>query len=203
MSHLRAIHDISEEIGIPVSCWPGQCYAIACLLVERDIVDDEAVYGHWLGPVHPESEPFGARRHLPFQNHGWVLRPNGSIVDPTRWVFEAAQPYVYEGPPDFYDEGGDAWRSSAARPFPAGEGTIVLDLQGDAGQHVRNLAVRAGSPMLPWTLNMAQVFWLANLPFADLEPFAVELYEAIARSKAGAAAIPIDNRQRAERSKRR
>lgn len=36
--------------------------------------------------------------------HTWVEMPDGSIIDPTRWVFEGSWPYTYRGVADFYDE---------------------------------------------------------------------------------------------------
>ena len=36
--------------------------------------------------------------------HVWIELPDGSVLDPTRWAFEGAWPYVYSGPADCYDE---------------------------------------------------------------------------------------------------
>ena len=34
--------------------------------------------------------------------HVWIEKLDGTVVDPTRWVFEGVWPYIYEGPPDYY-----------------------------------------------------------------------------------------------------
>ena len=89
----------AKKIGIPMRSWAGRCYEIACLFVEKGVVNGTPVYGHWLGKVDPKAQKFGERSGLPFQHHGWVLMKNGTVVDPTRWVFENAKPYVFIGKP--------------------------------------------------------------------------------------------------------
>ena len=37
--------------------------------------------------------------------HTWIEKLDGTVVDPTRWVFEGVWPYIYEGPRDWYDKG--------------------------------------------------------------------------------------------------
>lgn len=113
MSRERAVADLTiadvvRGIGIPVEQWNGNCYAIACAMLRAKLVRGRPAYGHWLGRVHPKSS-FASKRGLPFVRHGWIVldergahgqRP-GRVLDPTRWVFEAVEPYLYIGaPPD-------------------------------------------------------------------------------------------------------
>jgi hypothetical protein len=87
---------IAEAIGIPLATWPGNCYGIACAVVEAGLVDGTAVYGHWLGPVAPSGH-FGARSGHAFVQHGWIVTPDDEVIDPTRWVFEDVAPYIFVG----------------------------------------------------------------------------------------------------------
>src|SRR5688572_27046285 len=96
------VSQVEKAIGVPVDKWSGNCYSIACSILRARLVKGRPAYGHWLGPVHPKS-PFYSRSRAPFQRHGWIVleergahaqRP-GLVLDPTRWVFEAAEPYIY------------------------------------------------------------------------------------------------------------
>ena len=37
-----------------------------------------------------------------FPLHTWIKCADGTIIDPTRWVFEGVLPYVYKGSNDHY-----------------------------------------------------------------------------------------------------
>jgi hypothetical protein len=93
------IHKVADDIDFPVKEWPGKCYQVASALVEAGVVDGEAVYGHWTGPINPTSPVFGDRADLGFTHHGWIVMEDGTVVDPTRWVFENAKPYIFIGKP--------------------------------------------------------------------------------------------------------
>lgn len=98
--------------------------------VQHRDVQGEVRYGNWMGPIHPDCPEFGGR---PFAHHGWVEKADGSIVDPTRWVFEHVKPYIYEGPNDHYDAGGNEIREAriGSRP-PALEDVPDVCPPGDA-----------------------------------------------------------------------
>lgn len=92
-----------KALGEKAETWVARCYEISCRIVAAGLVEGEAVYGHWLGKVHPRSH-FADRGRMPFIQHGWILLKDGSILDPTRWVFEAVSPYLYVGsPPDEWE----------------------------------------------------------------------------------------------------
>lgn len=90
------IKDVAKAIGIPIKQWEGNCYAISCAMVKKVIVKGKAVYGHWTGPVS-RSSVFYQTSQIGFVRHGWIVMPDESVVDPTRWVFEDAFPYIFVG----------------------------------------------------------------------------------------------------------
>ena len=97
---MKSAQAVAEAIGCPIENWPGQCYGIASALLRHSIVTDETAelrYGHWTGPVSEDCsvESF---KSGPFQRHGWVAilgDDESRIIDPTRWVFEGRDPYIY------------------------------------------------------------------------------------------------------------
>ncbi|MCP4427241.1 MAG: hypothetical protein GY803_22360 [Chloroflexi bacterium] len=103
---------VSAVIGLAPSKWAGQSYATAVALVRHGLIKGTVRYGYWLGPVAPESPFFGR----PIISHGWVDLGDDHVCDPTRWVFEAVDPYIYEGPNDHYDFGGNYLRALIGNP---------------------------------------------------------------------------------------
>lgn len=88
------IEIIEKAIRCKSRNWHGNCYAIACKIVESGLVKGRPVYGHWFGKV-AKTGYWADRRNQPFQRHGWVELDDGRILDPTRWSFEDEEPYVY------------------------------------------------------------------------------------------------------------
>lgn len=182
---------VAEAINLPVEEWPGQCYGVAKAMLDAGLVPDGAIhYGFWHGVIVPSSR-FGGRALV---HHGWIQRDNGTIVDPTRWVFEDVQPYVYEDydPDGWYDEGGNLWRAFNRQPAPAWEAAEPQKhyrLGDEAARHVANLLGHEGL-----TFSVGQRFWLLNLPLGDLQPYAKEIFEAAIAAGDGAI-LPIDNRR--------
>ena len=112
---LLDVSRIAERIGMDFSDWPGNCYAVACQMLKCKMVKGRPAYGNYHGPVAPSSMFFGKK----VVRHGWIERADGMIVDPTRWVFEGVEPYIYEGLPSMeYDEGANLLRARFARPAP-------------------------------------------------------------------------------------
>lgn len=100
---LPTLAECEKAIGEKAQAWVARCYEISCAIVKAGLVDGDAVYGHWIGPVSPKSH-FARARGLPFVPHGWILLKDGRVLDPTRWVFENVEPYLYVGsPPDSLD----------------------------------------------------------------------------------------------------
>lgn len=192
-----SIEEIAKKIQWPIAEWPGNCYTLACMIAP--LVGGTPVYGHWTGPVAPGSM-FSEK---PIVQHGWILLKGNTVIDPTRYVFEGREPYIYDGIADFYDEGGNALRATFRRPCPefdykegggvnvpfsAAVVAVVDRLMAPAKRHVSG------------RLSKAQVFWLANLPYDAFGPGETVRRVYGALSVAGyRAAIPVDNYRRAER----
>lgn len=194
---------IAQAIGLPIERWTGNCFAVATKVVGTKLVTGTAVYGHWRGPIDPDSH-FATRRHVGFVQHGWVVGAGafaGLIVDPTRWVFEAALPYVWTGPADAreYDEGGNGERALRRGPPPAADGdTILLRLPKRIATTVlaQGVGVRTRDGV---ALTRRQLAWLVSGPFDALAPHTAHVYRATVAAGMGVL-IPIDNRRRAERA---
>jgi hypothetical protein len=172
---------------MPTARWRGNCHAIACRILDLGLVRGVARYGHYYGPVAPASY-FSPT--APFHRHGWVERPDRSVLDPTRWVFEDAPPYIHVGPrePD-YDPGGQRLRTSHVGPVPGrlpGDDAIALDLPPEAAQHLSDMTGYGTA------FSLAQLFWIANLPPHMLGTHARPVYVAL-RDAGRKALVPIDN----------
>jgi hypothetical protein len=148
-------------------------------------------YGHYHGFIHPECERFGDRQ---FTHHGWIERRT-TIVDPTRWVFECVEPYIYVGPKDDedYDFGGNRVKAMYMRPAPPFDPTSG---SGDTWELPDNIE-RFAKFILGHedkTVSCVQVMWLANLPLDMLGEFAKPVYEFIINKVGLPGMIPMDNR---------
>jgi hypothetical protein len=202
--------DVEKVLG-PAREWAGRCYEIATALVAHGFVEGVAVYGHWIGKVEPRSYFGLLKRGAPFIQHGWVQvqgDPN-LILDPTRWAFTDEDPFLYFGPNNGeYDEGGNTWRKvlrGACPPFDPDERIHIFTkrrIASEAWTHVEKLLgadylIRLGDHAVG-SLTDAQLSWLANAPYDDLQPFVREIYAAIVAC-GQRALIPIDNYRRAER----
>jgi hypothetical protein len=184
-----ALPDAEAIVGEPADAWAMRCFEIASKLA--DAVGGVAVYGAWTGPI-ADSSPFSRRPGAP--NHGWVLLDDDTVFDPTRWVFEGLEPYLYEGLADFYDEGRDAQRAANLPPYPAPHGERIAIVADEAV--IDLLERRTGSRAVERTA--AEWLWVANLPYSQLDGCASALYAALDAVDC-AAFIPIDNQLRAER----
>ncbi len=198
---------IAKMIGTPnldINRWKGNCMCVAMKIVSEDVLMTEcrAVYGHYLGPISSKSY-FRNRRGMPFIHHGWIELSNGDIVDPTRWVFEAKEPYIafidrMDDVAEEYDEGGNEFRKATRNPppkyrkgdrqfpftldkFDKLDGrTYILSLLGDKRENVKEIC-------------LDQIFWLANLAVDTLGIYAESVYNYI-EYMGHEAFIPIDNR---------
>jgi hypothetical protein len=194
---------LTRASGLKPKEWAGKCYQLACCLVKHKIVAGTAVYGHWRGPIKKGSM---FDRGVPFAQHGWVKRGNRyrGIIDPTRWVFEGNRPYIYIGPDDHYDEGGNRFREATHGEAPSYvPGTSSVRMEGisdGAWMYVQNLLLRSGASStnpIP-ILSIAQLFWIGNQPPHLFEDYAVEIYQTYERI-GRRAVIPIDNWRMVER----
>lgn len=187
MKNLLNPNEVARTIGVPVLAWPGRCYEISCLMLASRIVSGSPRYGHWLGPVEPGTL-FAGR---PIVRHGWIATRCKQIVDPTRWVFENAAPYIYYAPDfdGYYDAGGNVLRDLNVNPYPKFDAKCgVYPIR----EGVRT-ALHYILPKPAKKLCGSQLCWIANLSLNRLGEWAPLIYRWLIELKAGAL-IPIDNR---------
>jgi len=186
---------VATDIGIPLSKWEGNCFGVASALVETYDLG-KAVYGMWTREMG--TGLFAGR---PFTHHGWVELPDGSIIDPTRYVFEDEAPYIYVGPrtPE-YDPGSNRTRQIVREMLgtvapPSWDETepqydFFAQVDPQTEDFVRTHLLLMGSGP---TLSRAQMFWLANLDPTSLPAVTVRaIYRGLDAVKCRAA-IPFDN----------
>lgn len=198
------VGQVAKAIKVPVTRWPGNCFGIAAMVVKAGLVKGVAVYGHYHGPI-AQNGFFGAKARVSFSQHGWVALDDGRVLDPTRWVFENREPYIYVGPSsEEYDEGGNqinaALRGTPPDYDPNDKQYGFTDDQiGTAAwQRVEKILRIDVSRQEPGFLTTRQIAWLANADFNGLQPHAEAIYQAIEAQGLGAF-IPQDNRARAKR----
>ncbi len=176
----------------PAGEWVGRCFEVASRLAPY--YGDEAVarYGHYRGPVDPQSRFFGKMLATGFVQHGWI-EVGDRIVDPTRFGFGnpgSTVPFLYRTrvTDREYDLGGDRLREQMAtpRPVPAGD-EIPEPLDFAVGDIVRGLLGRPEGK-----LTAAEASWIANLPRSSLAPHAAEVYGWLDANDLRAL-VPIDN----------
>lgn len=183
---------VAKQIGFPVQRWTGNCYFVACQMLEKGVVTGEPRYGHWLGPVAAGS--YFYPRGLVIQ-HGWIHTVEKEIdivIDPTRWVFEKKPPYIYQAP-DFdgwYDTGGNTYRELYIQPFPkfsAKYGTYHIPAA------LQEPFLRLTNEQLK-VADRQQLHWLATQSVRRLGLDAGPVFRWLIGRKLGAL-IPIDNRR--------
>jgi len=182
--------------------------------------------GHWLGPIGPRSA-YADRAGLPFHAHSWIQGNGLSIIDPvrhkqllvrtdtpsrtdladamivdpiidpTRFAFTGEAPFIYIGPSDYYDAGGNRWRMATMRSVPvpsyrAQDQRIELDLPHETWRFIAMLVAGNGYPFGVATFPM--LMWVGNLPLQVLGDHAKPIFQALVRAGHGAIA-PLDNRR--------
>jgi hypothetical protein len=202
---LPTIARCEKVLGLPAEKWKGQCYGISCALVEKGLVEGAAVYGHWLGPVAKGSF-FVNKKDAPFIQHGWVLCPDGSIVDATRWVFENVAPYIHHARSDrYYDEGGNSFRETFRGAPPVFDPTDKMynfserDFDDETWDFILGLLRADPANQREYTLSRPQLFYLGNTSPARLGMYLPNVYRALIRN-GNEAIIPMDNLSMYERT---
>jgi hypothetical protein len=174
--------------------WKGACSKVAdALQDEMEPGEVAMIRGHWIGPVADGS--LFARK--PVSGHTWLQMKDGTIVDPTRWVFENVEPYIFVGSDDEnYDEGGQrlreavrVMRGSAPRWDKA---HVQYTFEGPTKVWVWiESQFEDTSPDKAWTLSRWQVAWIANTSPREFWPFAPIIYHWL--EKVGMKTyVPID-----------
>lgn len=182
---------VEKHLGEKAIYWAGRCYEIAYRIVECELVEGEPIYGHYLGHVEPGTL-FAGRSII---QHGWILLPDGRIMDPTRWVFLGVDPFLYVGEDhQDYDRGGNKMREAFMRPFPAfNEERAVKDFFPPKG--LIQICAGMAESMAGFNVwSVEQLSWVANLPYHVLEEYTNPLRVYKALEKVGLIGfVPIDN----------
>ena len=200
---------IAAALDLPTKYWPGNCYSIACGILRAKLIEGIAVYGHYYGPIADDSY-FEQRK---FTHHGWIVTLDYTLVDPTRWVFEAVDPYIFVADSaarkrasktkrldvntlnDEYDISGDAIRQLMRGPCPPFDPKRVLEKK-KYSFDLRDAAAltfvkdQLSDPPL-WTHE--QLHWIATMSLSALGVHAKPIYEALVEGNL-AVYIPIDYR---------
>jgi hypothetical protein len=196
-----SLAEAEKAVGSAAAKWKGRCYEVSCKLVEAGLVEGVPVYGHYLGYVGPESF-FGTRAGMPFVRRGWVLLPDGRVFDPTRWVFEDEEPYLYVGVNvGEYDEGGNTRLRATKTPVPPidyKERVYALPKHLSAKAKTFVFGLLGYGPLGVEMMCFSHVHWLAHVPHDELAPHAAEIYGAI-EAVGQRASVPLDNWRRAVR----
>ena len=182
---------IAKRIGMELGDWPGNCYAVACQMLKCKVLKGRPAYGNYHGPVAPSSMFFGKI----VVRHGWIERADGMIVDPTRWVFECVEPYIYEGLPSMeYDEGANLLRARLARPAPIFDPNKQM-VTVPAGEVRELISGLLGMSEVRAEINTEQAFWLGNMTLQALGGHAKLVYEALTEMHMKVF-VPVDNYER-------
>lgn len=182
------IETFAKIIEFPVDDWPGNCFGVASGIAEAIDWPGRVVYGLWWGTIHEDSH-FNQR----VCSHGW-MQWGEWVVDPTRWVFESKDPYVYEGPvgPE-YDEGGrklhEVLADKIGPPDPSDGRTIEEEVPEEIRAMLRTYVEFPDKP------TTAQLGWVASRDFRVLGKFAKPFFEWLV-SNERQVLIPIDSRKR-------
>jgi len=194
--------EICEKgIGESAHKWHKRCHEIAHRIVDAGLVEGNVCYGHYLGPVDPDGR-WGKRNSFGFQRHGWILLPDGRILDPTRFSFENKEPYLYiSNNTNEYDEGGNVFRGVMMQPCPSPDETHSkkkLKLKAPI-ESKRLFEMLTDTPFDKMTFE--QFVWVANVPYDQLDFAVGPIYQVLIENSLSAL-IPIDNKTRAKREGR-
>lgn len=203
---LPTLKQCEKAVGEPAASWVSRCHEIALKLVAAGLVPGGvAVYGHFTGEIDPKSH-FASSRTVGFCRHGWVKFRDGRVFDPTRWVFEHVKPYIFVGPDEDYDEGGNQFRSATLGQPPEFDPdekrfSISSELLPSEPWTFVEKVLRidyAFTRQEPGELSEPQLIWLANANYETLLPHTPVIYRMLEALDLGAF-IPLDNANRAKR----
>ena len=133
------------------------------------------------------------------------------MIDPTRWVFENVEPYLYLGPSDHYDEGNNALRTALRGPPPAWEPEDeCVNVKGHelATEPFQWLERTLGlSDCLmddrykPGDVSKEQLVWIAHMDPREMEGHAPAVFRYL-ESVGMRCVVPVDNWRMMERMER-
>lgn len=91
MNEFISINEIESAINTHSDLWIGHCHLTSSKILKSGIITGNLVYGHYHGPIHEDSI-FSMDVN---PSHGWIELGDDTICDPTRWVFDNVEPYLY------------------------------------------------------------------------------------------------------------
>jgi hypothetical protein len=186
------IKECEDSIGIPSNKWVSRCHEIANAILDTGLAKGTSRYGLYIGPISETSHFAGCS----IARHGWIELANGGILDPTRWVFEDVDPYIFicdkdDCAAEEYDIGASSIRfSSSGKPPPDYSGELIRNKQLIFPNCVDPLLEKIFGRV---DLCKDQCFWLANQTPKSLGAFAEPIYKTFIDYDLGAL-IPIDYR---------
>lgn len=123
MSAIPSLKEVEKVVGIDAVRWKGRCHEVALAIIRQKLVTGKAVYGMFYGKIAGGSyfNP-GEKTAKMLQRHGWIELADGRILDPTRWVFENKEPYLWVSSVpavkcEEYDLGASRFNSHHAAPI--------------------------------------------------------------------------------------
>ena len=197
---LPSVAEVAAAIRRPTDQWAGKCdHVVQEALAAGLFPGGKDRYGQYLGPIDPNS----LFAQSPTRQHAWIEMPRRIVVDLTRWVFEAWEPYVATITPRDrrhrqYDVGGLRLGRAQDRALPPGPDAPFgrsaapqpCALHVTHPTAVRLIEVYFGCT--PDRLTVAQVFWLANLSSVELGKAARPIFQAI-QNAGNAGLVPYDS----------
>ena len=173
--------DIAKAVNLHVVDWIGNCSGVVRRFLRVYPIEGAIeARGLWTKPYDwGEGE-------RPFTQHSWIILSDGRVVDPTRWVFEGAAPYIYVGESDHYDYGANMLHAQMGqyKPTPPNtEGGVTVNDE-DAEMLRSYGVVCAGN-----RLHNDDIFWLSRKAPVASNWALYEFFGRVGRK----AVIPIDN----------
>ena len=169
------IEDLEKCADLPVRKWHGLCRKMAAA-THSIIKTGRWVWGDYLGLIDKNGY-YGERSKLNrIIGHAWILLDDERALDPTRWVFEHVDPYIYIGNADDYDEVGNDFRTLFNRSCPTADKGRLVNLKTSAS----NAALFERLTTTPFDkLTIQQLAWIATTPYDELGSNAVLIYETL------------------------
>ena len=190
---LKADNHIFKEINK----WHSNCYAVSEAIYKYIDIDWlELVYWKWNWFISADSS-FDKW----ISNHGWLefrLWKSTIVIDPTRWVFEWVEPYIYINMiSSEYDRAAQKfqamirWNKVTSIPKPEVNDKIKeISFWKEIDDFLFN-------NLLKWKYNyytVRNIMYIANTPVVDLKPYEKEILE-ILEEEWFDAFIPIDTKE--------
>lgn len=194
---------VEECIGMPTREWVSNCHLIAILAVKAGCFEGTPRYGMYSGDVD-EDCPISSwvdmyEDGIPIR-HAWIEQTDGTIVDPTRWVFEDDYPYIAvisedDWEHDEYDPGMQAFKSMFRSPCPARDdprpsiSEPLLEFKPEG--KLLSFVMHATEDAQGYPFTKGQIFWLANMTPDELGEFARPFYRELEKADLDAF-VPAD-----------